>query len=182
MSEKNWTVRRSRHVLRDRWISVRADDCYTPAGVDVSPYYVLEYRDFVHVLALDQEDQVVLARQYRHGLGEVCLELPGGIMDAGEADPIEAAIRELREETGFSGGQFGRLATLAVNPANFSNRLHLVGARGVVAGPAQPDTAEEIEVVLVARAEARRLALSGAIMNAQHVGLLLLGLSTDWGF
>ena len=64
-----WTVRSSRRVLHDRWISVRADDCVTAEGAEVSPFYVLEYPDWVNVVALDDENHVLLVRQYRHGLG-----------------------------------------------------------------------------------------------------------------
>ena len=78
-----WQVRRSRYVLEDRWIRVRADDCVTPRGTEISPFYVLEYRDFAQVVATDEEDRVVLVRLYRHGRGEVSLELPGGIMNPG---------------------------------------------------------------------------------------------------
>ena len=177
MSGEAWTVRRSRHVLRDRWISVRADDCTTADGVDVSPYYVVEFPDFVHVLALDEADRVVLVRQYRHGLGGSSLELPGGVVDEGETDLVAVAARELREETGYGGGALAHVTTLSVDPARYANRLHLVRARGVVPGTARPEPSERIEVVLVAREEALRLALSGAIVNAQHVGLLVIGLS-----
>ena len=176
-----WSVRGSRYVLHDRWIKVRADDCVTESGVEIAPFYVLEYPDFVHVLAFDGEDRVILVRQYRHGLRGISLELPGGMADPRETDPVETARRELREETGFAGGSFATRATLSVNPATFANRLHLVVARGVEPGEPAPDSSEDITVVRVTRAEARRLALTGGIVNAQHVGLLLMGLADDPG-
>lgn len=174
-----WTVRGSRHVLRDRWIGVRADDCTTPGGVDVSPYYVLEFPDFVHVLASDAAGRFVLARQYRHGVGGASIELPGGNVDAGETDPGAAAMRELREETGYGGGHFEAVASFSPDPARYANRLHLVRARDVVPGAARPDAAEDIDVVLADRAELVRLVRTGGIVSAPHVGLILLGLSLD---
>jgi hypothetical protein len=66
-----WRVKASRHIHKDRWISVRADDCITADGVDVSPFYVLEYPDVVLVLAITADNQIILVRQYRHGLGDV---------------------------------------------------------------------------------------------------------------
>ncbi|ANY83001.1 hypothetical protein BB934_32835 (plasmid) [Microvirga ossetica] len=96
-----WRVKASRHIHKDRWISVRADDCVTADGVDVAPFYVLEYPDVVLVLAITANDQVVLVRQYRHGLGEVTTEFPGGIIDPSDPDPIAAAARELADETGY---------------------------------------------------------------------------------
>lgn len=171
-----WTVRGSRHALKDRWISVRADDCATASGAVLDPYYVLEFPDFVHVVATDHADRVVMIRQYRHGLGQASLELPGGHMDPGDRDIVSVARRELREETGFCGGRFEHVAGFSPDPARYSNRLHLVRATGVVAGPPQPDDTEEIETVLLDRREALRLASSGGIVHAAHVGLLFVGL------
>lgn len=175
MSEA-WTVEASHYPLHDRWIRVRADTCRTPTGVRVAPYYVLECPDFVHVLVLDEQDQVVLVRQYRHGMAAASLELPGGVMDPGESDPCMTAARELREETGYTGGEVAYVTSLSLDPARYTNRLHLVRVSGARPGPAEPDPSEGITVVRVTRAEARRLALSGTIMNAAHIGLLLIGL------
>lgn len=171
-----WKVQGSRYVLRDRWICLRADDCVTASGVEVSPYYVLEYPDFVHVAAFDAQDRLILVQQYRHGLGGVSLELPGGTADPADADEIATAKRELVEETGYGSGTFSLRATLSTDPAKLANRLHLVVASDVRPGTSAPDATEQISVHLVAREVAVHLALSGAIMNAQHVGLLLMAL------
>ena len=176
-SDKRWTIHRTTHVLQDHWISVRADDCSTPAGVKVAPYYVLEFPEFVHVFATDEADQVILVRQYRHGMQGVSLELPGGVMDPEDTDAVAVGARELREETGFHGGTLTHVTTLSVDPARYANRLHLVRATGVVAGASNQEPSEDIEVVLVSREEAKRLALSGGIANAGHVGLMLIALS-----
>ena len=174
---KSWTTHRTKHVLQDRWISVRADDCSTPGGVTVAPYYVLEFPDFVHVFATDWEDRVILVRQYRHGLQGMSLELPGGVMDPHDMDTLAVGARELQEETGYSGGALTHLATLSVDPARYANRLHLIRATGVIAGGSNPEPTEDIDVVLVARQEAKRMALSGEIANACHVGLMLMALA-----
>ena len=65
-----WRVTGSRYVHKDRWIAVRADDCVTEDGVSVAPYYVLEYPDWVEIVALDADDNLLLVRQYRHGVGD----------------------------------------------------------------------------------------------------------------
>ncbi|KAB1075778.1 NUDIX hydrolase [Methylobacterium planeticum] len=181
MRDRSWTVQRSLYALRDRWISVRADDCTTASGATVAPYYVLEFPDFVHVVALDEAGRVVLVRQYRHGHRGHSLELPGGVMDPGETDLLAVAARELREETGYVGTSLTHLATLSVDPARYANRLHLVRATGLAAGSASPEPTEDIDVVLVPRDEAIRMALSGGIVNAAHVGLLLIGLADGGG-
>lgn len=93
----------SRYVHKDRWIAVRADDCVTEDGVSVAPYYVLEYPDWVEIVALDADDNLLLVRQYRHGIADFSIELPAGGMDPSGADPCTAAARELLEETGCAG-------------------------------------------------------------------------------
>jgi 8-oxo-dGTP pyrophosphatase MutT (NUDIX family) len=174
----HWVVRGSREVVRNRWLTLRADDCVTARGVEVSPYYVLEVPDFVHVVAFDREGSLVLVRQYRHGLGLESLELPGGTIDPQDRDPVAAAVRELREETGFVGEHAELLASLTVDPARYSNRLHLVVVRGAVKrSEPSPDASEELEVLVLPAEQALRLAMTGGILNAAHVGLLAIALS-----
>ena len=173
-----WHVRASRHLHRDRWISIRADDCVTPSGADISPYYVIEYPDFVHALAIDRDGNVILVDQYRHGLGTASLELPGGMADPSDADPVATALRELAEETGYGGGTARLVATLSVDPAKLANRLHLVLIEDVDRHQAPtPEQTEDIEIRIVPVAEALRLATSGGTVNAAHVGMLLMGLT-----
>jgi hypothetical protein len=92
---KPWKVKGSRYLVRERFLKARVDDCVTPANIEV-PYYVLEYPGWVNIVALDKEDHLILVRQYRHALGDISLELPGGCMDGNET-PVEAAARELPE-------------------------------------------------------------------------------------
>lgn len=174
LTDQAWTVKRSRHVVQDRWISLRADDCVTSRGVEIAPYYVIERPGTVHVLASDQANRIVLVRQYRHAYGGLSLELPGGLIDAGETDVLAVAARELREETGYGGGHFEFAAALSVDPARYTNRINLVLAIGVAPGHATPEPTEDIEVVLMPRADLHALACSGGIINVAHLGLILL--------
>ena len=177
MTTRVWSVTNTRQIFKDRWISVRADDCVTPTGATIAPYYLVESNDFVHMLAFDASDRAILVRQYRHGFAGLTLELPGGIMDERETDVTGAAARELREETGYTGGRLRHLITLSPDPGRYTNRVHLVLAEGVIAGIAAPEPTEDIETVLVPRHELVSLACSGAVTNAGHVGLILLALT-----
>ncbi|MCJ2067676.1 NUDIX hydrolase [Methylobacterium sp. J-030] len=182
MNDGTWAITASRHIVRDRWLSIRADDCVTPSGAEIAPYYLVESRDFVHTLAFDASDRAILVRQYRHGYAGLTLELPGGIMDEGETDIVQAAIRELSEETGFSGGTARHRVSLSPDPGRYTNRVHLVLAEGVAPGRASPEPTEDIEIVLTPRAELAALACSGAVTNAGHVGFILLALASGIGF
>lgn len=94
-----------------------------------SDFYCLDSKDFVNVVALTEDDEIVLVEQYRHGSAEMTLEVPGGLIDAGE-DPIAAGLRELVEETGYGGGSAEILGVTRPNPAIQSNRLTTILVRG----------------------------------------------------
>jgi 8-oxo-dGTP pyrophosphatase MutT (NUDIX family) len=175
---KAWRTLNSREVLRDRWISLRADDCVTAKGLEISPYYVLSYPDWVHVVALDPLDRVLLIRQYRHGAGVTSIELPAGGVEPSDADILAAGARELVEEAGY-GGRMSLVGVNSPNPANHSNRIHTVLARDIsLVAPPQDNPFEEIESFFVDVDEAIRLATSGEMVSAIQVASLLLGLSS----
>ena len=172
-----WQVKNSTHLLRDRWLKVRADSCITAEGVEIAPYYVLEYPDWVEVVALDADDNIYLVQQYRHALGVVALELPGGAVDASDASPVEAAARELREETGLSAADWEYVGSLAPNPATHTNLCHIVLARNVefAAKPAD-DPTERIHLIRMPIRQAIEMALQGKMIQVIHVAALTLAL------
>lgn len=145
-------------------------------------FYGIECADWVNVIPFTPEGDVVLVRQYRHGADRVTLEVPGGIVDPGEA-PAAAAARELLEETGYRAEEILPLGGVNPNPALFGNRLHAFVARGArrVAEIAN-DHSEETFVTLVPARELRRLVLDGGIDHALVVaslGLLALRETSD---
>ena len=171
-----WRVVDSRYLIRDPWLVLRADRCETANGVTVDPYYVQESPDWVQIVAFDDQDRILLIQQYRHGAAVISTELPCGRIEPGEA-PVEAARRELLEETGCAARTLLPLPALSPNPACFANRIH-----AFVALNTQPiqeqnlDTTEEIEFGFLTIPDVLALVDSGAFLQALHVTSLLLAL------
>jgi 8-oxo-dGTP pyrophosphatase MutT (NUDIX family) len=166
-----------RSLVRDRWIHLRAEAWQNGAGAALDPWYMLDLPDWVHVLALTRDDRAVLVRQWRPGLGAASLELPGGVMEPGDPDPVAAGRRELLEETGYDAAEFLALPPLSPDPARMNNRLRILLALGAERVAEQrPDPTEEIAVELHPVADLLEELGRGAVANASHVGGILLGL------
>lgn len=179
MTEKSWTVVASQQLLKDRWIDLRADVCRTPSGAEIAPYYVLSYSDWVHIVAITTDHQLVLVRQYRHGVGRWLTELPGGVADPQDATLAEAAARELLEETGYRVVETPHLvASLDANPATHTNRVHTFLAQGVTLErkPALETGEEGMSVCLMPMDKVVEALQSGEISQSMHVAALFLAL------
>jgi 8-oxo-dGTP pyrophosphatase MutT (NUDIX family) len=172
----DWTILHSDYLANKRWIKVRQDRCRMPDGRIIDPYYVLEYPNWINVLALDAAGRVILTRQYRHGIGATVLELPSGSVDPRET-PLETARRELLEETGYEFEQLVQTAELSPNPGNHANRVFSFLATGgqKVAEPVFDDS-EEIETVLVTMDKFKQLLAENQLVQAMHVSAAFYGL------
>jgi 8-oxo-dGTP pyrophosphatase MutT (NUDIX family) len=169
-----WKVLSSEYVAKKPWYTVRLDRVELPNGTVIPEYWVSEYRPWVNVVALTPDDQVVLIRQYRHGIGAVYYEIPAGTTDPEDVSLEEAARRELREETGYAGGQWSLLATLSANPALQNNLTYTFLAEGAteVGAPAL-EASEDIRVHLVPLTAIESLIENGGFVQALHVAPLL---------
>ncbi len=148
MIEK-WKTLESRYLFRRPWLTARVDRVQLPDGRVNPEHYVLEYPDWVNVIAITASGDYVFIKQYRHALADVFTELCAGVMEPGET-PEQAARRELLEETGYGGGQWHELMTIAQNPSTCNNMTHCFIATGVARVDSQHlDGGEDIEVVLL---------------------------------
>ena len=142
---------------------VRASD---PRDEREHTFYRFRSTDWINVIPLTAENDVVMVRQYRHGTREVTLEIPGGMVDPGE-DPAAAARREVREETGYEAHGWSRLGHVEPNPALFDNRCHTYLARDAErVTEIANEGSEETHVVLVPLAEIPDRIRSGEITHA----------------
>jgi len=119
----------SRYTFADPWLRLRSDRVVLPGGRLLSPCNIFEYPDWVDVIALTAELNIVLVDQYRHGVGEVRTEFPAGAVDGAE-EPLAAIKRELLEETGYASDEWRLLGSAPVNPALQTNRIHCFLALG----------------------------------------------------
>jgi 8-oxo-dGTP pyrophosphatase MutT (NUDIX family) len=171
-----WTVNRSSTIMKDSWIDLRADDCTTPTGVDISPYYVLRYPDWAHSICLDQDDRVCVVKQYRHGAARVMMELPGGVVEADEV-PLEAAKRELLEETGIRANQWRACGDFSPNPATHTNRFHVFACRVQSIEAPRLDASEEIRSEFLTLDELQVAIETGEFGQLLHIGALCRALN-----
>jgi 8-oxo-dGTP pyrophosphatase MutT (NUDIX family) len=172
MSLTPWKILESRHPFP----KFRMDTCELPSGKNYKAF-VLEFDAWANIVALTKNNEVVLVKQYRHGVQEISLELPGGVVNKGE-DPLEGARRELMEETGYSAGEIVEVGRLYPNPAIQQNTLYCYLATDVeLTGEQHLDEAEEIEVQLVPLDELIEMAGSGKFLHALNVAVLFQALA-----
>lgn len=176
MADGAWEHLGSETLLETRYFNLRSDRLRLPDGSVKDPYYVLERPDAAIIFPVTPEGEVVLVRQYRPPLGRLELGLPAGLVEKGE-EPEAAARRELSEETGYSGGEWEPLGSLASSPSLKDNWAYLFLARGVrETAPPDPDEHETIEVVRAPLEGIADLVQAGEIISSSGVAAAMLAL------
>lgn len=169
-----WERERSEQVVEYAMFGVRRDRVRSPRNGSVHDFEIATSPEGVAVVALTPGGELVMVEQFRHGVRRATLEVPSGVMDDGE-EPVRAALRELREETGFQGDGAELLGTLSLNPSWQTTRVHVVAVRGVErSAPREQDRGEDIRVRLLPREEAERRVREGEIDSAVVVAALAL--------
>ena len=160
-------------IYEGRRINLRVDRVVLPSGRETTRE-IAAYPDSVGIIALDENDNVVLVRQYRHAVGRVLLEIPAGGIEEGEA-PEESALRELKEETGYMACIMERIGGAYAAPGYATEFLHLFLATELKSGPARAEEDEFIEVVRIPLNDITRLIESGELCDGKSIiGLLTL--------
>lgn len=163
---KKWKLLSSEYLFRRPWLTVRRDKLELPTGAVNDEYYVLEYPTWVNVIAIDRQGRFVMVEQYRHGLQEIFTELVAGVAEEGET-PLQAAQRELLEETGYAGGEWRLNTVLCANPGSQNNLAYSFIANGVERVADQHlDATEDVTVHLLSRHDVLQMLRSDTMKQA----------------
>lgn len=162
---KDWDLIDSK-VDRDyRVFRINEETSLSPRTNRTGQFYVIDTNDWVNIIPITADGQVVMIKQYRHGSKNVTLEIPGGLVD--DESPEKAALRELLEETGYQGGGVTYLGATNPNPAIFNNLCHTFLVKNVKkVSDINLDDNEDIEVVLKPLSEVSDLIADGTINHA----------------
>ena len=165
--KRKWKTLKSDLIIsRPPWLRVRHDVVELPDGRVNPEFYVLEYPDWVNVIAITENGKFVMERQYRYGLGSTCVEICAGVMEKGET-PEQAARRELEEETGYVGGKWEPFMTISGNPSTTNNLTHCFIARGVKqSGKRHLDNTEDLDVTLMTEEEVYSLLINDEVKQS----------------
>ena len=147
---RNWEILSREQVEDFRIFQIREKRVRSPRTGEIREAQVVECSDWVLVLALTPQKEVVMVRQYRHGIEQVCLELPGGLVDPSDDSPDVSAGRELLEETGYRAGKLTCTGECFPQPAILSNKCYFYLAEHVEALQTQNlDAGEDIEIIKI---------------------------------
>jgi len=168
MKDLRWKKLSSHYLHKGPWATLRSDRCEMPDGRIVEDYYVLEYPNWVNAVAITDDNKIVMVQQYRHAAEIVSIELPGGVIEAGES-PEAGLKRELLEETGYQFDDFELLCVTYANPSTANNYTSCYLARGGRKVQDQSlDEHEELIVETFTIDEVKQLLAENKIAQALH--------------
>ena len=175
-----WDILKSEIVFHNKWVTIQRDAVKLPGGLVIDDYYVNVRPEVVVALPITAEGKVIMVRQYKHGAKEILLEFPGGVFEAENETPLEGALREMREETGYHSDEMVYLGKVFDDPTKDTNSIHFFLAKNAHKKfETDLDPTENIEIVEVPFEEipemikANKIKVCGAIaiytMAAMHL-------------
>jgi len=165
----------SEYINKHPYFTARIDSYQTPSGKIVDPYYVVEIPTSVVAMAITENNEVILIKQYRYPVNDMMIELPGGFIDPSE-QPQQAIQRELVEETGYSFSSIYYLGITTANPGVLNNYTHMfIASGGKKTASQQLDKNEEIEILLKSLDEVKLMLQHNEIRQSMHALCLFYG-------
>lgn len=168
-----WKVLKSEVIAENMpWLHLRQELVELPDGAQIPTWYIYDFPDWVNVIAITKDGKFIIESQYRHGIGQTFYEICAGVIDEGET-PLEAAQRELLEETGFGGGEWSYFMSVCPNPTNHKNYQHTFLAVGVEKiEDRHQERTEDIDVHLFTKDEVQEILDNGWVVQALHAAPL----------
>lgn len=159
-----WKKLHTREAGDFRIFNITVDRKVNPRNEHEQDFYIINAPDWVNVVATTADDELILVQQFRHGSGSIELEIPGGVMDPDDMSPVEAALRELREETGYEGSHARIIGQVYSNPAIMVNTTFTVLVENCeLKHDIELDAGEDLITRLMPVADVRKLAAEGQI-------------------
>lgn len=164
--DRKWEILESEYLIKRPWLTARRDRVKLPTGVEIPEYYILEYPDWVNVIAITREGKFVLVRQYRHGIREIRYELCAGVCEEGE-EPMVSAQRELYEETGYGNGEWTQFMVTSANSSTMTNLTYCYLAIDVEQISTQHlEETEDLSVHLLTEEEVKALLMNDEVRQS----------------
>jgi 8-oxo-dGTP pyrophosphatase MutT (NUDIX family) len=172
MRDLTWKMLSSKYVYKDKWLQLRADSCEFPDGRIIEPYYIVELPDWCNTVVVTEDERIILVRQYRYPLGDATYELPGGVKEKGE-EPLQAAKREMEEETGYTSDDMELLMSVSPNPAINDNTAYFFLAKNARPTKAtNSDLFEDIDILSFSKEELWELMKANKLKHGVQIGPL----------
>lgn len=173
----SWKTLNSKLVFDTKWFKVRQDTVEMPNGKIFDDYFISELPPVAIVFALTQDNQIIMKKEFRQGVGQVLLELPAGTYKKGQETPHDAAVREFTEETGYKAKEMTHLGTFYEYPTKDSHQVDAYIASGVeYVGTDFVEDTEDIKLVLVPLDQVKKMISTGEIQVSGSVATIFMAL------
>ena len=168
-----WKIKSTERILDSEFVKVDKDDVALPHGREIKDFYKVTIKDCAAIVALTPKNQIILKKEYRHCYGKELIEIPAGVLEEGE-DPLEAAKRELEEETGYRSEKWTYLGKTVESSAKLTNYMYIYLAEDCKKVSEQKlDYGEDIEVIEVELSKAVEMVMNNDIICNSSIGAIL---------